>query len=85
MSALHGEARGRFQWLETVEDDAGLTIRTARAQLPSGLVVERVNACGGDDADEGAVFISDVAGCEVTLTTAQSVELGAALGELPAG
>lgn len=80
MNALHSQTRGRFVWLETVECDAGVTIRTARAELPTGLVIERV-----DGADEPLVFVTDAAGREITVTTEQSAELFAALSELPRG
>ncbi|MPZ65362.1 MAG: hypothetical protein GEU83_07530 [Pseudonocardiaceae bacterium] len=86
MNQLQTETRGRFRWLKTVEcdDDAGVTFRTARAQLPTGLFVERVNTCEGDGTVAAMVFVTDLAGCEVTLSTEQSAELRAALGELPA-
>lgn len=84
MSALHRETCGRFRWLETVEDDnAGRMIRTARAALPTGVVVERVDTCDRDGAAGTVVFVCDLAGCEVTLSTEQATELVAALGELP--
>lgn len=54
-------------------------IRTTRVALPTGLVVERVQATSGEVAE----FVSDLAGCEVTQSTEQSAELDAALGELP--
>jgi hypothetical protein len=78
MNALHTETRGSFRWLQIVECDDDVTIRTARAQLPTGLVVERVEA--------GAVpvmFVTDLAGSEVTLTAEQAAELAIALDELP--
>ncbi len=78
MTSLHIETRGRFRWLATVEDDADLTLRTARAVLPCGLVVERVDGAGAP-----ILFVTDLTGCEVTLTMQQSTELAAALGELP--
>ncbi|MPZ65597.1 MAG: helix-turn-helix domain-containing protein [Pseudonocardiaceae bacterium] len=82
VSALHSETLGRFRWLKNVEcdDDAGVTIHTARAQLPTGLLVERVR----DRTDLAVVFVTDLPGCEITLSTAQSAEWGAALVELPA-
>ncbi len=83
MNQLHTETLGRFRWLQTVECDAGVTIRTARARLPTGLIVERVNTCERDGADVAIVFVTDLAGCEVTLSTEQSAELGLALDELP--
>lgn len=83
MNQLHTEARGRFRWLQTVEHDDGLTIRTARTELPTGLVIERVDTCQHDGADVSRVFVTDPAGCEVTLSAEQSTELGVALGELP--
>lgn len=79
MSSWHSESRGRYRWSRTVECDAGVTIRTARAEIAGGLVIERV-----DGAAAPIVFVTDVAGCEVTLTVEQSAALGAALGELPA-
>lgn len=78
MTSLHIETRGRFRWLETVECDADLTLRTARAVLPSGLVVERVDGAGAP-----ILFVTDLTGCEVTLIMQQSTELSAALAELP--
>lgn len=78
MSSFHTERRGRFRWLETVEDDEGVTLRTARTEFACGLVVERV-----DGARTPLVFITDAAGVELTVTAEQSVELGAALSELP--
>lgn len=83
MNQLHNETRGHFRWLQTVECDADVTIRTARARLPTGLIVERVNTCERDGADVAIVFVTDLAGCEVTLSTEQTAELGLALGELP--
>lgn len=83
MSALHTETRGRFRWLQTVEDADGLTIRTARAELSSGIVVECVTTCDSTDVDGAVVFVTDLAGCEATLTTEQATELVAALSELP--
>lgn len=44
MSSWHSESRGRYRWLRTVECDADVTIRTARAELAGGLVIERVDA-----------------------------------------
>ncbi len=79
MSSWHTETRGRFRWLETVEDgDEGIEIRMTRTELACGLVVERVTG-----ARTPLVFITDAAGVELTVTAEQSVELGAALGELP--
>lgn len=83
VNSLHTETRGRFRWLETVEDDDGLTFRTVRVCLPGGLAVERVETCGHDGEDVTVVFVGDRAGNEMVLTTQQSTELGAALGELP--
>lgn len=82
MNQLQTETRGAFRWLRTIEcDDAGggVTIRTARAQLPSGLVVERVDTAGAP-----LVFVTDPGGCEIELSAEQAAELAAALGELPA-
>ncbi len=62
VNALHTETHGRFRWLRTVECDADVTIRTARAELPTGLVIERV-----DGANTPLVFVTDLAGSEVTL------------------
>lgn len=79
MSSLHTETRGRFRWLRTTEcDDADVTILTARAELPTGLIVERI-----DGAAAPIVFVTDASGREVELSPEQSAELGAALGELP--
>lgn len=78
MNQLHTETRGRFRWLQTMECEAGVTIRTARAQLSCGVVIERVDSAGAP-----LVFVTDLTGCEVTLSVGQSAELGVALGELP--
>lgn len=78
MNALHTETRGSCRWLLTEECDAGVTIRTARVELPCGLTVELV-----DGAAAPLVFITDPAGGEIELSTEQSAELGVALGELP--
>ncbi len=84
MSAWHTETRGRFRWAESVEDDGDLTIRCARAELPSGLTVERVDTCEpGDGPDAAVIFVTDRGGCEVTVTVEQAAELAAALTELP--
>lgn len=85
MNQLQTETRGAYRWLKTLEcdDDAGLTFRTARAQLPCGLIVERVATDGHDSKDVTMVFVTDRAGYEAVLTTEQSAELGVALGELP--
>ncbi len=82
MNQLQTETRGRFRWLRTVgcDDEAGVTFRTARAQLPCGLVVERVDTCERDGTDDVAmVFVTDLAGCEIELSVEQSAEMGAAL------
>lgn len=81
MNHLHTETRGAFRWLRTAEcdDDAGVTFRTAPAQLSTGLIVERVVTYERDGADVTMVFVTDLAGCEVGLPAEQSAELG----ELP--
>jgi hypothetical protein len=79
VNALHTETRGQFRWLLTVECDADVTIRTARAELPTGLVIERM-----DGAHVPLAFVTDLAGSEVTLSMEQADELANALGELPA-
>lgn len=84
MNALHKEHRGRFRWLTTVEDGHGSTVRTARAELPSGLVVERVETREKGGTGAAVVFINDLTDLgEITLTEQQAAELVAALGELP--
>ncbi len=85
MDELHTETRGQFRWLETTGYDDDLTIRTARAELPSGLVVERAVVCKrGDATPSRVVFVSDDSGTEITISQQQSAELRMALGEMPA-
>lgn len=76
MSSLHTETRGRFRWLETVECDADLTI-------PPHAPSRRGRCRTVDGADVPIVFVTDLAGGEVTLTVQQAAELVAALCELP--
>ncbi len=70
-------------WRRRTVDDAGVTIHTARADLSGGLVVERVTTCDHDGCTT-VDFISDTAGCEITLPAGRSAELHVALGELDA-
>ncbi len=87
MSSAHARPAGDQTetrcWRRRTVDDAGVTIHTARADLAGGIVVERVTTCDRDGCTT-VDFISDAAGCEITLRTGQSAELSAALGELDA-
>ncbi len=66
----------RFRWQITVEHDGDqdITFRTARTELPSGLVIERVDTVepGGDPAT--VLLMTDRAGTELTITVEQCTQ-----------